>query len=103
MILAFLTVFVFFLAFIFLFMARRDIPLQHWHRVYFLHVLCISVPIALISGWLLTLNASTYSFTLSVLITVLQILSIITYTMTAWLSLIFTGALLIRGLAPRYD
>ena len=84
------------LAVIFLYLGRHEIPKVNWHYRYFLHVLSISIPIALLSIWVLSIPVSSNNFTVMAFQIGLKLIAVIGYFMTGWLTLIFTGALIIR-------
>ena len=84
------------LAVIFLRIGRSEISLRHWHRPYFFHVLGISIPLAILSGWLLSIEEAQDEVFYNAILICLQLIAVPAYFMTAWLSLIFVGALTLQ-------
>jgi hypothetical protein len=84
------------LAVIFLHIGRREIALKYWHAPYIFHVFGISIPVALISTLILTYEFEGQTIFSAIIFFGFQAVAALAYTLTSWITLILSGALVIR-------
>jgi hypothetical protein len=96
-----LTIFIIVVAFAFLRIGHQEIINEKWHRRYVLRVLRISIPIAIVTASILWSTSHVHFDSYIAVILAVQILAVIGYVMTGWLTLIFSFALLISTIHAR--